>query len=156
MLTSHFRLLLADDYKLVRRGLRSLLEDHPDVLVVGDVDGSAVLESATELRPDVILFDVRTPRHEDGLKAISQIHQYLPATRVVVCTVADDMADVAAQAFEAGAVGFISKTRCNAQEVAEELRNAARGQSLLTIEGATGSFAHVPMDTRFPIQQFQY
>ena len=134
MLSQPFRLLLADDHKIVRRGLRSLLEDYSDLIVVGDVDGFAVAEAAAATCPDVILFDVRAPRHEDGLKSITQICRKVPDARIVVCTVAEDTADLTARAFEAGAVGFLSKTRCDAREVAAAIRIAARAQVFDTTE----------------------
>ena len=67
------RLLIADDHPIVRKGLRALMEDQPDIQVVGEAaDGQEAVERARELTPDVILLDLMMPG-QDGLSAIGEI-----------------------------------------------------------------------------------
>jgi DNA-binding NarL/FixJ family response regulator len=103
------RLLIADDQELIRDGLASILDDHPELQVVGRVaDGREAVRMARELRPDVTLMDIRMPIL-DGLGATQQLLlDDPPPTRVVVLTTFDDD-DLVIRALQAGASGFLLK-----------------------------------------------
>ena len=103
---SAVRVLAADDQRVVREGLAMLLGLLPDVEVVGTAaDGEEVLALAAELRPDVILMDLRMPRM-DGVEATRQLRERDPEAKVVVLTTyADDRSVLDAQALHRVAGG---------------------------------------------------
>src|ERR687886_989667 len=95
------RLLLADDHDLVREGIRAVLEGEPDLRVVGEAaNGRETLELCRELKPDLVLMDVRMPEM-DGLAATRAIKAELPQTSVLVVTTYDNP-DYLYEAVEAG------------------------------------------------------
>jgi DNA-binding NarL/FixJ family response regulator len=104
------RLLIADDQELVRIGFRLLLETQDDLEVVGEAaDGEQAVALARELRPDVILMDIRMPRM-DGIEAIGRLQQEAlePPPRVLVLTTFD-LDEYVFGALRAGAAGFLLK-----------------------------------------------
>jgi DNA-binding NarL/FixJ family response regulator len=104
------RLLIADDQELVRIGFRLLLEAQDDLEVVGEAaDGEEAVALARELRPDVILMDIRMPR-VDGIEAIGRLQQEAldPPPRVLVLTTFD-LDEYVFGALRAGAAGFLLK-----------------------------------------------
>ncbi len=104
------RLLIADDQELVRIGFRLLLEAQDDLEVVGEAaDGEEAVALARELRPDVILMDIRMPRM-DGIEAIGRLQQEAlePPPRVLVLTTFD-LDEYVFGALRAGAAGFLLK-----------------------------------------------
>jgi two-component system response regulator DesR len=106
--TGKIRLLLADDQALVRGALATLLNLEPDLLVVAEVgSGSEVLAAAQATQPDVALLDVQMPG-ADGLTAAAELHQALPAVRIIICTTFGRPGYLA-RAMAAGAVGFVVK-----------------------------------------------
>ncbi|MER6944155.1 response regulator transcription factor [Nonomuraea sp. NPDC000554] len=102
------RVVLADDQPLVRAGLRMVIAGSPDVDVVGEAGtGTQAIQLARELRPDVVLMDIRMPGM-DGIEATQVITAGSPAARVVILTTFDDDDNVYA-ALRAGASGFLVK-----------------------------------------------
>jgi DNA-binding NarL/FixJ family response regulator len=102
------RLLIADDQELVRIGFRLLLQAQDDLEVVGEAaDGEQAVALARELRPDVILMDIRMPR-VDGIEAIGRLQALEPPPRVLVLTTFD-LDDYVFGALRAGAAGFLLK-----------------------------------------------
>ena len=84
------RCVIADDHALVRQGIRRLLQDEPDVEVVGEAgDAAEALKRATELRPDILLLDVGMPGFS-SFEAARIIQQDLPETRIVFLTMHED------------------------------------------------------------------
>src|ERR1700757_1230336 len=78
------RILIADDHEIFRRGLRSLLESHPEWEVCGEaVDGQEAVDRFKELQPDVIVLDVGMPRL-NGLEAAELIRKQVPDSRIVI------------------------------------------------------------------------
>ena len=123
------RLLLADDHRMLREGLRrSMTEEGFDV--VGEaVNGEEAVRLAEELEPDVILMDVSMPEM-DGVEATRVIRATGTAARVIMLTMHAD-ADVLADAIRAGASGYLVKD-CSTDEVAEAVRMAANGDTALS------------------------
>ena len=122
---SPIRVLLVDDHAVVRAGLRLFLADQADLEVVGEAeDGASAVALAQELRPDVVLMDLRMPRL-DGIEATRQIRAALPQTAVVVLTTYTDTANVG-QAIAAGAIGYVPKD-VPPSELAMTIREAAHG-----------------------------
>ena len=125
-------MVVADDQALVRMGLRVLLETEEDLELVGEAaDGLEAVRLVRELRPDVVLMDVRMPV-VDGLEALRRIgaEEALAGTRVVVLTTFE-LDEYVFEALRAGASGFLIKDSDPAQMLAA-VRVAARGEALLS------------------------
>lgn len=119
------RLLIVDDHDLFRTGLAALLSSEPDLEVVAQASGGrAAIRLARELRPNVILMDLRMPDCS-GQEATNTITRADPNVQVVVLSVAADEATVAS-AIRAGASGYLVKDS-PISEVASAVRAAARG-----------------------------
>ena len=128
------RVLLADDHTLLLQAFRNLLRAHVDV--VGAVeDGDALVRSACELRPDVVVADVSMPAR-NGLEAADAILQQLPETRIVFLTMNADEA-IAVQAFRLGAAGYLLKSD-TASELVECIQRVAEGGVYLSRRIADG------------------
>ncbi|MFF2308065.1 response regulator [Streptomyces sp. NPDC058128] len=125
------RVMLADDQTLVRAGFRSILSDEEDLQVVGEAgDGERAIALARELRPDVVLMDIRMPVL-DGLEATRRItsDERLEGVRVVILTTFD-ADDHVYGALRAGASGFLVKDT-EPMELLHAVRVVARGDALI-------------------------
>jgi DNA-binding NarL/FixJ family response regulator len=123
------RVLLVDDHEIVRLGLMTLINDQPDMEVVGEAgDAADAVRASERLRPDVVLMDIRMPG-EGGIEATRQITSRFPSAKVVVLTsFADD--DLVVRAISAGAVGYVLK-QVGTDELLRAINAAARGEALL-------------------------
>ena len=123
------RLLLADDHRMLREGLRrSMVDEGFDV--VGEADnGEEAVRLAGELQPDVVLMDVSMPEM-DGVEATRRIRATDTKTRVIMLTMHADT-EVLADALRAGASGYLVKD-CTIDEVADAVRMAAKGDTALS------------------------
>ncbi len=123
------RVLLVDDQRLVREGLRVLLELEEDLEVVGEAeDGQAALEAYDRLRPDVVLMDVRMPGM-DGIEATRRLRLRWPEARVILLTTFDHD-EYVFEGLRAGALGYLLKD-VSAAELAEAVRTVAAGGALI-------------------------
>jgi DNA-binding NarL/FixJ family response regulator len=116
----NIRILLADDHRILREGLRSLLAQQPDITVVGEAsNGEAAVALARELRPDLVIMDVVMPGM-DGISATRQIRAECPDTRVIALSMHSDLHFVS-EMVRAGALGYLVK-----DSSFEELNQAVR------------------------------
>ncbi|HZT29674.1 MAG TPA: response regulator transcription factor [Bryobacteraceae bacterium] len=121
--------LLADDHSLVRRGFRRMLEDDPDMRVVGEAaDGAEAVRLALELRPRVVVMDVAMPGM-DGFQATREILRHQPETAVLVLSMYAEE-NYVRNAFDAGARGYILKNALDV-DLASAIRDAAAGKQVL-------------------------
>lgn len=124
------RVLLVDDHPVVREGIRGMLTAEADLAVVGEAaSGPEAVVRAAELEPDVVLMDLRMPGG-DGVEATERIRAERPGAHVLVLTTYDTDDDIL-RAVEAGATGYLLKDTPRA-ELAEAVRTAARGETVLT------------------------
>jgi DNA-binding NarL/FixJ family response regulator len=120
---------VADDQALVRSGFRMILDAQPDMEVVGDAeDGREALRLVAELRPDVVLMDIRMPQM-DGLEATRRIVVDESAPRVLMLTTYD-MHEYVYEAMKSGASGFLLKD-VEPEQLAAAVRTVAAGEALL-------------------------
>jgi DNA-binding NarL/FixJ family response regulator len=123
------RLLLVDDQRLMREGLRTLLELEHDFEIAGEAgDGQAALDAYAELRPDVVLMDIRMPGL-DGVEATRRLRAHWPEARVIILTTFDDDAYVF-EGLRAGALGYLLKD-VSGQDLASAVRTVANGGALI-------------------------
>ena len=123
-------IILAEDHKIVREGTRQLLEEYPDMQVVGEAaDGLEAVRLAGDLQPDVVVMDVRMPRL-NGIEATRTITANFPKTKVLILSAYEDVSYVF-PLLEAGASGYLLKTS-SGTELAEAIRLVAMGQTALS------------------------
>jgi DNA-binding NarL/FixJ family response regulator len=104
-----FRILVADDHEVVRRGLCALLQSQPEWEVCGEAaDGREAMEKAQRLKPDVIILDIGMPSL-NGLEATRQILKIQPQTKILILTL-HDSDQVVREVLNAGARGFLLKS----------------------------------------------
>ena len=123
------RILVADDHALVRSGLRSILEQEPDFVVVADAsDGHQALALAQDLLPDIVLMDLKMGDW-DGVTATRRIRASVPTTRIIVLTNHDDD-ELVFTSIRAGASGYLLK-EVSAPQLTNAIRTVADGFSLI-------------------------
>lgn len=119
------RILIADDHSVLRAGLRTLLNDDPELELVGEAtDGDETIRLAGELRPDIILLDIAMPG-PDGIEVSRRMKEMLPETRVLILTVYEEEG-LLQEAFQAGVAGYITK-RAAASELINAIHAVSRG-----------------------------
>src|SRR5215467_2041356 len=128
------RILLVDDHRVVRQGLRLFLQRDSEMEVVGEAaDGRQALYLARELKPDVVLMDLLMPGM-DGIEATAAIRHEMPDTEVLALTSVLEDASVIG-AVRAGAIGYLLKDT-QAEALCKAIRAAADGQVQLTPQAA--------------------
>lgn len=132
---SQIRLVIADDHPVVRAGLRMMLSNQPDFLLVGEAStGSEAVEQVIRLRPDVVLMDLRLPGL-DGAEAAARIRAHRLTTVVLILTTYESTVDIL-RAIEAGATGYLLKD-AQSEELVTAIRAVAQGKAVLAPNVAT-------------------
>jgi DNA-binding NarL/FixJ family response regulator len=123
------RILVVDDHEVVRIGLRSLLNNEPDFIVVDEAGtASEAVEKATRHHPDVVVMDIRLPG-KSGVEACRRIKEQTPETEVIMLTsYAED--EILFDAISAGAAGYVLK-QVGGDELVRAVRCAGEGEALL-------------------------
>jgi NarL family two-component system response regulator YdfI len=130
--SSPIRILIADDHRIVREGLRLILESQEEFAFLGEAaDGEEAVRLAEELHPDVILMDLRMPGM-DGITAIEKIRGRDPQAAIVILTTYNED-DLMVRGLRAGARGFLLKDT-DRGTLFRAIRSAARGEALLLPE----------------------
>lgn len=128
-MTDTIRILLVDDQRLMRDGLKTLLELEPDLEVVGEAgDGQEAIAAYDDLHPDVVLMDVRMP-NMDGVQATRALNDRWDDARVVILTTFDDD-EYVFEGLRAGALGYLLKD-VSGDELADAVRTVAGGGVLI-------------------------
>ena len=144
-------ILIADDHKIVRMGLKSLFASEKDLAVVGEADdGAEAVRQALELGPDVIVMDLVMPK-KDGVAATAEIHARLPATGIVVLT-SYSTSDTIAAALAAGAAGAVMKSADDGT-LLTAIRTVAAGETFISPEVKGLLAVDPPAPTLSPRQQ---
>ena len=129
MCAKKLTVLLVDDQRLMRDGLRTLLELEPDMTVAGEAaDGEEALVRFRDTRPDVVLMDVRMPGM-DGVEATRRLRAMDPEAKVIILTTFDDD-EYVFEGLRAGAVGYLLKA-LSGEELADAIRTVAAGGALI-------------------------
>jgi two-component system response regulator NreC len=124
------RILIADDHTILSAGIRALLEDEPDMIVIGEAeDGRTAVKLACQLLPDVVLMDIAMPLL-NGLEATHQIKHDCPQVKVLILTMHDNE-EYIRQAFTNGAMGYILKDAA-AHELLGAIHAVHRGEAVLS------------------------
>ncbi|MDQ0936659.1 response regulator [Streptomyces turgidiscabies] len=124
------RILIADDEALLRMAFSTVLETQPDMAPVGEAaDGIQAIRLARDLRPDVVLMDVRMPG-TDGIEATRQVIRISPQSRVLILTTFD-LDEYAFTALKAGASGFLRKNT-RPEELLTAIRSVAAGDAVVS------------------------
>lgn len=126
---STLRLMVVDDHKVVRLGLRTLLNSEPDVQVIAEASNAAeAVRLAGNLQPDIVLMDIRLP-DQSGIATCRQIRKDWPNIQVLMLTSFTDE-DLVMEAIEAGAAGYILK-QLDTDELLRAVRAVAHGDAVL-------------------------
>jgi len=123
------RILLAEDHRILREGLRAIFRGEPDLALAGEAeDGRAAIAQARELQPDLVILDLSMPR-TDGLSALAEIKRVAPDARVLVMTV-HRTEEYVFKAIEGGADGYLLKD-ASASELLLAVRSVLAGDRYL-------------------------
>ena len=123
------RILLADDHALVRRGVRLILDNEPDLTVVAEAgDGAEAISMARQEKPDLAILDIAMPRLT-GLQAARELSRLLPDLRILILTMYDNE-QYFFEALKAGASGYVLKSAAN-RDLIEACRATMRGEPFL-------------------------
>ena len=125
------RVLLSDDHRIVREGLRTLLDKEPDIEVVGEAeDGRSTLELARKLKPQVVIMDITMP-DLNGMDATRKIIEELPDVRVLALSMHADQQFVEGM-LKAGATGYLPKD-CASEELVRAVHTVASNETYLSL-----------------------
>jgi DNA-binding NarL/FixJ family response regulator len=152
------RILLADDHKIVRDGLRTLIEKEAGMEVAGEADnGRKILKMAQKIHPHVVIMDVTMP-DMNGIDATRKITNEIPGVKVIALSMHSDRRFVLGM-LEAGASGYLLKD-CAFDELAKAIRNVAAGHTYLSpsvadvvVKGYLDKLSEPLAATRSPLTQ---
>jgi DNA-binding NarL/FixJ family response regulator len=123
-------ILLADDHTIVRQGLARLLEEQPDLKVVGEAtNGRAVIEKALELKPDMIIMDIAMPLL-NGIEAAKKVRKSLPECKIIILSMYSHEHYIH-ELFETGVSGYMLKDS-SGQEIIRAIRGAMKNEIIMS------------------------
>lgn len=124
------RILLADDHTIVRQGLARLLEEQPDLEIVGEAtNGQAVIDQALELQPDIIIMDIAMPRL-NGIEAAKKLRKTLPNCKILILSMYSHEHYIH-QLLETGVAGYLLKDS-DGQEIIKAIRAAMNNKVIMS------------------------
>lgn len=148
-MNDHIKLLVVDDHDIVRAGLINLLEQEPDILIIGEAgDGLEAVKKTVELKPDVILMDIFMP-HCNGLEATIKIHNMYPDIKVIILTFSEGE-EYLLQVLKFGAAGYLVKNS-SIGEIATAVRMAYTGEIALSPKMATRLVTELRKKSQDPV-----
>ena len=125
-----YSVLLVDDHRIMRDGIKTILERTPDFRIVGEAEnGSDAVNLCKKLRPDLVLMDIGLPGM-NGIEATTEVVRHCPASRVMILSMYDDENSVVA-AFRSGARAFLLK-KASSSDLLDALRIVSKGGSYLS------------------------
>ena len=134
-----YRIVIVEDYTILREGLKSLLSSHPEFKIVGEAeDGLKAISCVEEHKPDLILMDLSMPRM-NGIEAIREVKRVSPKTKVLPLTVHDEE-EYVLTTFRAGADGYALKDSTQ-NELISAIRNVLAGKPYVS-PGISGKVIH--------------
>ncbi len=140
-MTESIKVFIADDNRLLREGLATMLAEEEGIVVVGAVaSGSEAVEKIKELRPDVALIDIGMP-DKDGIEVTRALHEACPEVKVIVLGMLDLTEEIMA-CIEAGATGYILK-ESSFEELVETIRSVHKGESFCSPKMTASLFSRV-------------
>ncbi len=146
----NIKIMIVDDQRLMREGLKTILELEQDFNVVQLAEnGKDALDKITDIEPDIILMDIRMPIM-DGVECTKLIKQKYPSIKVLILTTFDDD-EFIIDALINGAVGYILKD-LSSEKLVEAIRDAYNGNSIMQPEVASKVIAHIAGKAKEPIQ----
>lgn len=144
-------IMIVDDHKIVRMGLKSLIAAESDLDVVGEAeDGTIALKQALKLKPDIVIMDLVMPK-KDGVATTQELHEKLPETKVLVLT-SYSTTDTIAAALAAGACGAVMKSSDD-NDLLAAIRTIAAGRTFISPEVKGLLAVDPPAPTLSPRQQ---
>lgn len=151
MLTQHYpvRLLIADDHELLREGFHTMLVKYPNIELVGEAEnGQELVDLTSELKPDVIITDIKMPKL-DGIAATKLITQKHPDIRIIAFTMFEEEALIV-EMLEAGAHGYLLKSSSK-DEILEAIQAVIRYKAYYCRE-TTRRLAHLISKSKFDLK----
>ena len=134
-------IFIADDNRLLREGLVSMLSEQEDIIVLGSAaSGRKALEQIKDLRPEVALIDIGMPE-KDGIEVTQALHRDMPEVKVIILGM-PDLTDEILACIEAGAAGYVLK-EASFDSLVETIRSAQRGESFCSPRMAASLFSRV-------------
>jgi len=135
------RIFIADDNRLLREGLASMLAEQDDIVIVGSAEsGRSALEQIEQSKPDVALVDIGMP-DKDGLDITLELHKDLPAVKVIILGM-PDLTDEIMACIEAGAAGYVLK-EASFDYLVESIHSVQRGEPFCSPRMAASLFSRV-------------
>jgi DNA-binding NarL/FixJ family response regulator len=136
-----YRVLIVEDHKIMRDGIKALLDRSGEFTVVGDVEtGTEAMQICTEVRPDIVLMDISLPGL-NGVDSTAELLRHCPSARVIMLSMYDDE-DSVVSSIRAGARGYVVKQASSA-ELLDALRTVARGSSYLSPHVSEGLLSRI-------------
>lgn len=146
MNTKNIKVLITDDHELIRHGLRRIIELEEDIVTVGEADnGKSALDMTVNLKPDIILLDVKMPVM-DGIETLQKIKELSTSNKVIMLTVENDRKTVR-EAIALGADGYILKDSAGT-EIVEAINTVYKGEKYIDKSLVSILFSHVKENSK--------